>query len=116
MDLEVGSMEVVARLQVDKIVGTVEGTVEGIAECTVEGTVEHSVEGTVDTDSLLLDYIDLDSLQNRLEWDCYCLVPQSGPQLRMVPALQKVDIHLPALGKGSTSIQLVLMDRKPVKT
>ncbi len=83
MDLEVGSMEVVARLQVDKIVGTVEGTVEhtvegtvertveGTVECivegTVEGTVEHTVEGTVDTDSLLLDYIDLDSLQNRLK-------------------------------------------------
>jgi hypothetical protein len=63
MDLEVGSMEVVARLQVDKIVGTVEGTVER----TVEGTVERTVEGTVDTDSLLLDYIDLDSLQNRLK-------------------------------------------------
>jgi hypothetical protein len=41
------------------------------------------------------------------------LVPEYGPQLRMVVALQKVDIHLPALGKGSTSIQFVLRDHKP---
>jgi hypothetical protein len=50
MDLQVGSMELVAPLQVDKIVGIGEGT----------------VEGTADTDSLLLDYNHLDSLQDRL--------------------------------------------------
>jgi hypothetical protein len=44
------------------------------------------------------------------------LVPQSGPQLRMVLALQKVDIHLPALGKGSTSLECVLRVCEPVKT
>jgi hypothetical protein len=49
MDLQVGSMELLAPLQVDKIVGIGEGT----------------VEGTVDTDSLLLDYNHLDSLQDR---------------------------------------------------
>jgi hypothetical protein len=53
MDLQVGSMELVAPLQVDKIVGIGEGTVEG------------TVEGTADTDSLLLDYNHLDSLQDR---------------------------------------------------
>jgi hypothetical protein len=45
----VGTMEVVGPLQVDTIVGIGEGTVEGILE----------------TDSLLLDYNHLDSLQNR---------------------------------------------------
>jgi len=107
MDLEVCSMEVVARLQVDKIVGTVEGTVERtvegtvertvegtvertvegtverIVEGTVEGTVEHTVEGTVDTDSLLLDYIDLDSLQNRLKLLWLHLVNRSWNQCQV---------------------------------
>jgi hypothetical protein len=45
MDLQVGSMELVAPLQVDKIVGI--------------------GEGTADTDSLLLDYNHLDRLQDR---------------------------------------------------
>ncbi len=47
--LQVGSMELMAPFQVDKILGIGEGT----------------VEGTADTDSLLLDYNHLDSLQDR---------------------------------------------------
>jgi len=49
IDLQVGSLELLALFQVDKILGIGEGT----------------VEGTGDTDSLLLDYNHLDSLHDR---------------------------------------------------
>jgi hypothetical protein len=90
-------MELMAPFQVDKILGIGEGT----------------VEGTGDTDSLLLDYNHLDSLQDR---GYYCLAPQSGAQVQIVLAVQEVDIHLQALGKSPTSLECVLRVCEPAKT
>jgi len=76
-------MELMAPFQVYKILGIGEGT----------------VEGTGDTDSLLLDYNHLHSLQ-----------------VQIVLALQEVHIHLQALGKSPTSLEGVLRVCEAAKT
>jgi hypothetical protein len=68
MDLRVGSMELVAPLQVDKIVGVGEEGEQHI-ELQVGRMVAplqaDKIVGVGDTDSLLLDYNHMDSLQDR---------------------------------------------------
>jgi len=91
IDLQVGTLELVAPLQVDKMVGM--------------------VERSGDTNSLLLHYNHLDSLQERGK---YCLA--SVAEVQVVLALQEIDIHLPALGKSPTSLESVLRVSQPVKT